>query len=362
MIKELLEQRNLPELMVHNDGSPVTKESWEKRRAELIDVLSEYEYGRMPEFNGKAETESVHKGLVAAGNAVRYELKISFPTPDGESFSFPARLTVPNHQNGTKLPLMVYIAFRYDEFFPLEEILEKGVAVASFIYTDVAQDCEDGYANGIAPHYISDGAREPDQWGKIGMWAFAASRLLDVVIDYNFIDTDRIGVIGHSRLGKTAAWAGANDTRFTHVFSNNSGCSGIAVTRGKVGELFPRIASAFPYWFCENMQTISATVDTSENTPFDQHFLAAAIAPRKLYAGSALMDSWADCYSEYLCLYAASPAWELQGKTGFSAKPYLPQPGDSFTSGCEAYPLRDGIHALSRSDWMKYIDFLLKQE
>ena len=360
MITELLEQRNLPELLLHNDGTPVTAETWERRRLELIDVLAEHQYGHMPAFTGSVTSQIVSEKSVAAGNAARYDLIVTFPTPFGERFTFPACLTVPVHAEGETLPLMVYIAFRYDEFYPLEEILGKGIAVASFLYQDVPADREDNYQEGIAPHYIKDGVREPNQWGKIGMWAFAASRLLDAVIDRPFVDRTRIGVIGHSRLGKTAAWAAANDTRFTHAFSNNSGCSGIALTRGKVGEKFPRIASVFPYWFCENMQTISVSVEASESTPFDQHFLAAAIAPRKLYAGSALRDSWADGYSEYLSLAAASPAWELLGCKGFLAKPYLPQPGDQYTDGSVAYHLREGIHYLSREDWMKYIEFLKK--
>lgn len=359
MINEILTQRNLPELLTHADGTKVTAESWERRRRELIDILSEYEYGHMPDAPEKVTAEETAKISIAAGNATRHMLKITFPTPDGSEFSFPAVLNIPQN-TVDKVPLMVYIAFRYDEFYPLEEILEKGVAVASFLYTDVAEDREDGYQNGIAPHYIKDGIRDPDQWGKIGMWAFAASRVLDAALQtYDDIDTTRIGVIGHSRLGKTAAWAGANDTRFTHIFPNNSGCSGVALTRGKVGETFPRIAKAFPYWFCENMQTISATIETSENTPFDQHFLVAAAAPRKLYAGSALKDSWADCYAEYLSLSAASPAWELLDKDGFIAKNYLPQPGDVYTSGELGYHLRDGIHYLSRFDWMHYVDYLI---
>jgi len=362
MIKDILNQRNLPELLTHTDGTPVTAETWEIRRREMIDLLAEYEYGRMPDAPLEIRTEVTGVHDIAAGNAVRHTLKISFDTPDGSEFSFPAVLNIPRY-TGEPIPLMVYIAFRYDEFYPLEEILDQGAAVASFIYTDVAADHEDQYKNGIAPHYIKDGVREPDQWGKIGMWAFAASRLLDAVLqNFDGIDTERIGVIGHSRLGKTAAWAGANDTRFTHIFPNNSGCSGIAVTRGKVGETFPRIAKVFPYWFCDNMQPISATIETSENTPFDQHFLVAACAPRKLFTGTALKDSWADCYAEYLCLKAASPAWELLGESGFIAPDYYPQPGDIFTEGNLAYRLRDGIHYLSRADWMHYIDFLLDSD
>ncbi len=359
MVRELLEQRNLPELMKMKDGNAVTAANWQARRRELIDLLAEYEYGKMPAYAGQTTAVIESRTDVAAGKAYTQNTAITFPTPDGESFTFPMSMTVPKIAScKCPLPAIVFISFGFDKYYPIEEIVDNGVIVAEFIMNNVAADREDGYAEGMAPHYIKNGKRHGDTWGKIGMWAFAASRVLDYLLTLDFIEKSRIGVLGHSRLGKTALWAGANDERFTHVFSNDSGCSGAAITRMKVGETFPRIAKVFPYWFCENMQTISASIEASESAPIDQHFLIAASAPRKVYVASAMEDSWADPYSEFLGCHAASPAWKIFDIPGFEAPNRLPSPDERFADGNIGYHLRPGTHFLSRYDWIRYIKFL----
>lgn len=359
MVKELLEQRCLPELMKMKDGSDVNAKNWAKRRLELVDILATYQYGRMPTYNGTTTAEVVSTEVSAAGKAETRRVNITFPTPIGDSFTFPINLTIPkNASDYNPLPTFVFISFGFPKYYPLEEIVDNDIIVAEMIMNDVAPDCEDYYEGGMSPHYICDGKRDSDTFGKIGMWAFCASRVLDYLLTLECVDKEHVGVIGHSRLGKTALWAGANDERFTHVFSNDSGCSGAALTRGKVGETFPKIAKVFPYWFDENMQKISVSVEESEKAPFDQHFLLAAIAPRKLYVASAMEDSWADPYSEYLACHAASPAWEIFGLDGFCAPNRLPIPDENFNDGNIGYHLRPGTHYLSRYDWIRYINFL----
>ena len=361
MLNELLEKRALPPLLVSADGTPTTAETWEKRRRELLCTLEEYEYGRMPRPVGPTTWSEKHRERTAGGVAVSTVYDITFPTPDGESFTFPVTMSVPDSASAENpVPAFVYISFGYPWYYPMEEILDQNVAVAEFVMNAVAFDGDDKWGTLLSAHLFPDGKRAPDATGKIGMWAFAASRVLDLLLSLDCVDKTRVGVVGHSRLGKTALWAGANDERFTHVFSNDSGCSGAAITRGKVGETFPRIASVFPYWFSEKMQEISTDVETSERTPFDQHFLLAAAAPRKLYVASATEDEWADPVSEYLACRAASPAWELLGEPGFLAPDRLPEGGDCFADGKVGYHLRTGTHFLSRKDWNRYIEFIKK--
>ena len=359
MLDTLLKERNLPALMTMRDGSPVTAKNWPARRRELLDTLAREEYGVMPEKCGETTYKEIRRDRIAAGVAVEHLIEVTFPTPDGESFTFTAAVRIPDIASAENpVPAFVYISFGFPKYDPNEELANEGVIIAEFVMNAVAHDGEDHYATLLSPHLFEDGKRPPDGTGKIGMWAFAASRLLDVLLTYDCVDPARIGVVGHSRLGKTALWAGANDERFTHVFSNDSGCSGAAITRKKIGETFPRIANVFPYWFCENMQTVSASIEASESADFDQHFLLAACAPRKVYVASASEDDWADPTSEFLSCCAASPAWEILCLKGFVTPDRLPEPWDTLAEGNVGYHLRPGTHFLSRHDWIRYIRYI----
>lgn len=361
MINEILKERNLPELLKMNSGEAVTRDTFPARRREMLDMLSEWEYGRFPEKCGETTWSVTDEEENVCGRAVTKYVNITFPTPDGESFTFPINVTIPKSASpDNPMPAIVFVSFGYLKYYPIEEIIEKDVIVAEMVMDNVTTDIEDGYSSLMAPHYFKDVKREPDGTGKIGMWAFAASRVLDYLLSFNFVDTTRLAVMGHSRLGKTALWAGANDERFTHIYSNDSGCSGASITRGKVGEKFTSISKVFPYWFCENFQKISGTVEESESTPFDQHFLLACCCPRKVYVASAELDEWADPMSEYLCCAASSPAWELFGEKGFVHPDEMPKTWDRFAEGSIGYHLRPGGHFLSRHDWVRFIDFLKK--
>ena len=354
MICEKLSERNLPSLMTMNDGRrAATPDDWRVRRRELIDLLSREEYGYTPvapaAVAGAVETNAnASLGEAAfADKAVQQTIRLSFDTPNG-AFSFPFTLLVPKGVG--KAPVFVVIAFRPevpDRYLPAEEIIDRGFAVATFCYKDVTADS--AVFDGLAEMY----PRDPKTgWGKIGMWAFAASRVLDYLETREDIDASRACVTGHSRLGKTALWCAAQDERFSMAVSNCSGCSGAAISRGKIGESVARIAEVFPYWFCGNYQAWSGR---EAEMPFDQHMLLALIAPRKLYVCSAEQDSWADPESEFLCCAAASEAWTALRVPGLVAPDELPAADRALTEGGICYHMRSGTHFFSRTDWLYHM-------
>lgn len=350
MIEKMLNERALPALTVMNDGSAATAETWRKRREELIHLLSDQVYGFTPTAPDHVDANIVSsEEHVFADKAVQQHIELSFPTPAG-SFTFPFDLILPKKDQ--PVPLFIVIAFRQlipDRYLPMEEIIDRGYGVATIYYNDVTTD--NGEETGLLLQYPRD---EKTGWGKIGMWAFAASRVLDYMLTRSEIDPARVAVTGHSRLGKTALWCGAQDERFSLAISNDSGCSGAAITRNKVGETVLDITNRFPYWFCGNYK---AWASREAEMPFEQHMLLSLLAPRHLYVCSAEQDSWADPNSEYLSACAASEAWSLLGETGLVAKDALPDVGDSFQEGKVGYHLRSGSHFFSRTDWLKHMDY-----
>ena len=247
-------------------------------------------------------------------------------------------------------------------YIPVEEITDSGFALVVLVYEDLVNVRHYGdFTDGLAAYFDTQAERTPSEWGKIGMWAYGASRMMDYICsDRPDLDSRRVAVIGHSRLGKTALWCAAQDERFAAAISNNSGYGGAASSKYGTGERvtdFLRVGSWD--WFCENFKQFAG--DGEDIKPYDQSFLSALIAPRYLCVGSAALDTAADPESEFLTTLHASAAWDLLGVPGLVCPDRMPIPGDHFTEGHIGYHLRDHRHYLSREDWNAYIRFLNKK-
>ena len=336
-LQKLLNGRNVPEL---------------KSREEMLDILQKEVYGYMPPEPTELTFETQHDvvSTYAAGKARIREVTANCKV-NGKPFSFKFRGVIPN---GTeKVPFIIHIGMAIGEhrYQPNEEIVDNGFAVFNFSYTAIATDDKD-FTTGLAACLYENGERGDTDAGKVAMWAWAASRVMDYCqqeLDHK-LDLNRGGVAGHSRCGKAALLAGAMDTRFQYVYSNDSGSTGAAISRLKSGEDVNRITSLFPYWFCKNYKQYALR---EMEMPFDQHYLLASIAPRHVLVGSAAADDNADPVSEQLGCLAASPAF----KNGFVCDG-VALPGDEFFEGDIGYHLRAGKHYFSREDWQKLMKFI----
>ncbi len=341
------------------DGTAVTPQTWPQRRQELQELLETYSYGKTPDLPATVWGETVEVSPDAYAGKVRQEkLRISFSTERGE-FSFPAELFVP--KSIVKPPVFLHLAFRPvpDHYIPVEEITDAGYALVVLVYQDLVNDNHHGdFTDGLAAYFGTTVKRSPTEWGKIGMWAYGASRMMDYLCsDRPDLDSGRVAVIGHSRLGKTALWCAAQDERFAAAISNDSGYGGAVSSKHGSGERVTDFLRAGSWdWFCENFKRFAG--DGEDEKPYDQSFLSALIAPRYLCVGSAVLDTAADPEAEFLTTLHASVAWDLLGVPGLVCPDRMPVPGDHFTEGHVGYHLRDHRHYLSREDWNAYIRFL----
>ncbi|MYH59094.1 MAG: hypothetical protein F4145_14120 [Boseongicola sp. SB0675_bin_26] len=224
--------------------------------------------------------------------------------------------------------------------WPVGMLTARGYAVMVSCYGSWAPDDPDEImTHGAYPFAGLD-------TGAISLWAWAIQRLLDTAELLGGIDMAQVAVAGHSRLGKAALWAAANDTRIGAVLANNSGCAGAAPAGHAVGETLDQMAAAFPHWIRPRGGAAA----------LDQHHLIACAAPRKVYVASAEQDLWVDPAGSYLALVAASEVWpETCSWPGIEEMWTGARQTRHVALG---HHLRPGGHELLPYDWQRFQEFL----
>ena len=409
----------LPDLLITDAGKPVSdaKIWWEQRRPELLSLFENEMYGRTPGFafakdellrQPRAEVRAEKKNALN-GKAVRREVRLHFTTKTAGPYVdvllyLPASAKQP-------VPAFIMLNFRGNQAvtdepdiliceswmtsqndgsvannlstessrgtektrWPVELIIDRGYALATACYHDIDPDFDDGFQNGIHPYFYKNGQTRPasNEWGSIGAWAWGLSRMLDYLETETVVDSKRVAVAGHSRLGKTALWAGAQDQRFAAVIANNSGFGGGALSKRIYGETIELLNYVRPHWFCGNFAYYDYN---AQALPFDQHALLALIAPRPVYLAVAEDDRAADPKGEFLTALNADTVYKLLGTNGIGDIPEkskairkgniiydAPMPPLNQPTGATiGFHIRTGGHDVTTYDWEQYLNFMDK--
>jgi hypothetical protein len=380
----------LPDPLLMQNGKRVKNEDqWiEIQRPYIYHLFEENVYGRYPHqkipLHYKIREES---DQALGGIAIRKQIRI-FLKPGDTSVHIDVLMYLPND---VKKPVPVFLGLNfkgnatiqsdphillsdnpaYSHFtkandaasrgerssrFPVKVILDNGFGIVTACYSDIEEDKKDGWKTGIRTTMQEELHIKPQEWGAIGAWAWGLSRIMDYLEKDKDVDTRKVAVFGHSRLGKTALWAGASDPRFSIVISNESGEGGAALARRWFGETVKLINDHFPHWFVDAYKKYNHDVFA---LPVDQHELLSLIAPRPLYVASAAGDLWSDPKGEFLSAWHAGEVYALFGKKGLGAD--MMPPLNHPIGNTIHYHIREGKHNITLYDWKQYIKFAKTQ-
>lgn len=371
----------LPDPLVLSDGRHVRDaETWEGlRRPEILELYRADIYGRVPSTAPQVRFEVVDRGAPAlGGRALRRIVAARFGrAPDSRRvflvMYLPARAARP-------VPMLLHLTFTGDpsvpasyrpirppptgagpasgaftELAPIDEVLARGYGYAIVRYTQIEPDGKpDPTSANVRGLALQPGATPPpDAWGSLSAWAWGASRIVDYFETDPSVDSKRIALIGHSRLGKTAIWAGAQDARFAVVFSSCAGEMGTSLARRDYGETVDDMASGFPWQFAGRFQRY---VGHWNELPVDTHFAIALNAPHPVLITAGTQDQWADPRGEFLAEVAAGPVYRLLGRRDLGTSAF-PPPDRPVVSGDLAFNYHTGPHRITAGEWRLFLDF-----
>jgi hypothetical protein len=376
----------LPNVLMCQDGTIVktTKQWEEKRRPELLSIFTQYMYGKSPNYAIKSKIKLLKIEKKAfKGHAIRKDIRI-WPIKEHPEYWFDIQMYLPKSSLGQPVPIFLspsylpsqtvcddetlitpqyningepveYKRGEKDHFWNISMMLERNYGLVTFWHQELVIDTEEDFISGFPSLFYKKGqsSPNPDQWGSISLWAWQMSIVMNYLVTDRDVDKEKVIVLGHSRFGKAALWAAAQDERFAIAISNDSGCGGAALSKRKVGETVASINKHFPQWFCGNFKKFNGK---EEIMPFDQHELIAMIAPRPVYVASAENDPPSDIEGEFLAAKEASPVYKLYGLEGLECDSFPPV-NKPCRSGYIGYHVRKGKHGMRAFDVEQYLAF-----
>ncbi len=328
------------------NGAKVTTAQmwWQQRRPELLDMFSQYVYGRVPKdvpavkWTVKAVDHErigfnpvVAKDLIGTVDnssypLIRVQLHMTLVTPANAHGPVPvlilfgrAGFPAPNEPSGDELerinqawkevlirqdPSLQTVLEQHPAWQPVKatpfqfpqlnedgglpntwQLIADGWGFALLDPTSVQADDGAGMTRGIIGLVNKGQPRKPDDWGALRAWAWGASRALDYLGTDPAVDAKHAGIEGVSRYGKAALVTMAYDPRFAMVLVGSSGKGGATPLRRNYGEAVESLTGGEYYWMAGNFMKYGASNAVfgamhPGDIPVDSNELIALCAPR----------------------------------------------------------------------------------
>lgn len=335
-----LEDLHLPENALSESNSSRTK-------ARLRQIFSHYVYGYAPEIP-LIETEILSKKNLQLRQGLNSEVTdmlIHLRLPQSQMGSIRLILFRPVPSEDRIAPIIVasnpcgnhllartglvekvepafehkkcrdkeFLQTHTDRFWSVDYLVERGYGLASFHDAEVAPDDEKLFRSALMSSYTDPQLTGKNSWGAVAAWAWGLRIAGHALLQAGLAERGKISVFGHSRRGKAALWAAANDDIFSSVLAHQSGTLGTALARNHLAvsrdfykksapfEWFPRLGSQeeslavnyflFPHWFTPALKEFHRR---EERLPVDQHLLFALLAPRTVIDSQGLRDRWSN--------------------------------------------------------------------
>lgn len=325
----------LPDLFTFQDGSRVlTADDWWRRRDELQELILDLEYGHLPPAPEALRVEDLHPTSVSRLHNARHNVYRLVIEGGAQPFWFYVDMLVPEGDGPFPVVINGDNCWRYLTDEIALEVLGRGYALASFNRTEIVPDNYRKERDTALYNVYPDG-----DFAAICAWAWGYHRVVDFLLTQEYVDAEKIAVVGHSRGGKTVLLAGATDERIALTAPNDSGSNGAGCFRwqGEGSETLADGVRMIPYWYSAKAPEY---VGREQDLPFDQHSLKALVAPRALLSTEALGDLWANPSGTFQTFDAAREAYRFLGVEERIGIWY-----------------REGEHHHGLVDWKAFLDF-----
>jgi len=282
-----------PDPLVFFDSTPVkTREDWEKRKQEILDLSHHYIWGFPPPeklLDGTPNPEVTREEDVFDGTAIKRTVRIHLaPDTDDLQNSMWLYVFIPKT---AKAPLPAVLSFgvlsERNEALT-RYILGRGYVTASFhpvsghgMHRYYFAEHSGPWVDHTDPRFVNRtregnptsrkqfGKRPLHAWGERCIWEWRMRRVMDGLVEQtDIVDRRRVILMGGSRGGQSVVLAAALDPRAAMVFC----------WQGMV-RIRKYIWTDRPEWHCLACMPFAYN-HQMDCLPIDMHCLAATLAPR----------------------------------------------------------------------------------